>query len=229
MKKSLLSLAVLSTLSSAYVYADEAAAPAAAPAAEAAAAPAAPVMNGPGWNYPLVPAATPLSFDMGGPVGKIYVSGALTALGMTSDGKANWGPSGMVTKNSVADISNAQVVLQKIDGPVQFFIQAGNYTTPVIGAGYLRSSHTTDDYYGQIPTAYVKLVPNDTFSIQAGKLPTLLGVEYTFTYENTNIQRGLLWAQENVFTRGVQANYAKGPFTASVQYGMVFILKTINS
>jgi hypothetical protein len=216
-------LAVLSTLSSAYVYADEVAAPeAAAPAAAAAAdaAPAAPVMNGPGWNYPLVPAATPLSFDMGGPIGKVYVSGALTGMAMTSDGvsHSNNNVSTAVTKNSVGDITNAQVILQKIDGPVQFYIQGGNYSIPVIGQSYVRASKQTSNSYGEIPTAYLKLVPNDTFSFQVGKLPTLLGAEYTFTFENTNIQRGLLWNQENVFTRGVQANYAKGPLSASVQW-----------
>jgi len=227
MRKSLIAIAVLGTLGSALAYADEAPAAdaAAAPAADAAAAPAAAapapiVLNGPGMNYPLVGAATPLSFDMGGPVGKVYVSGALTGMAATNDGRsksANNQTSSVVTKNSVADITNAQVILQKIDGPVQFYIQGGGYSIPVIGQGYVRASHQTDDSYGLIPTAYVKLVPNDTFSFQAGKLPTLLGAEYTYTFENTNIQRGLLWNQENVFTRGVQANYAAGPVAASVQ------------
>jgi Putative beta-barrel porin-2, OmpL-like. bbp2 len=218
MRKSLIAIAVLGTLGSALAYADEA------PAADAAAAPAATapapiVLNGPGMNYPLVGAATPLNFDMGGPVGKVYVSGALTGMASTNDGrsKSSATASNPVTKNSVADITNAQVILQKIDGPVQFYIQAGGYSIPVIGQGYVRASHQTDDSYGLIPTAYVKLVPNDTFSFQVGKLPTLLGAEYTYTFENTNIQRGLLWNQENVFTRGVQANYAAGPLAASVQ------------
>jgi len=30
----------------------------------------------------------------------------------------------------------------------------------------------------------------------AAKLPTLIGAEYTFTFENMNIERGLLWNQE---------------------------------
>jgi hypothetical protein len=218
MRKSLIAIAVLGTLGSALAYADEA------PAADAAAAPAASapapiVLNGPGMNYPLVGAATPLSFDMGGPVGKVYVSGALSGMALTNDGKSssNNNAPNHVTKNSVADITNAQVILQKIDGPVQFYIQGGGYSIPVVGQAYARASHQTDGSYGLIPTAYVKLVPNDTFSFQAGKLPTLLGAEYTYTFENTNIQRGLLWNQENVFTRGVQANYAKGPVAASVQ------------
>lgn len=217
MRKSLLAIAVLSTLGSAIAYADETPATDSA-AAPAATAPAPIVLNGPGMNYPLVGAATPLSFDMGGPVGKVYVSGALTGMAMTSDRQSATGYTGHVTKNSVADITNAQVILQKIDGPVQFYIQGGGYSIPVVGQSYLRASHQTSDSYGLISTAYVKLVPNDTWSFQAGKLPTLLGAEYTYTFENTNIQRGLLWNQENVFTRGAQANYTSGPIAASVQW-----------
>jgi len=214
MRKSLIAIAVLGTLGSALAYADEA------PAADAAAAPAATapapiVLNGPGMNFPLVGAASPLNFDLGGPVGKVYVSGALTGMAATADGyQKGYGR----TKNSLSDITNAQVILQKIDGPVQFFVQAGSYEVPVLGQNYIRAAQYTANTYGDIPTAYVKLVPNDTFSFQVGKLPTLLGSEYTFTYENSNIQRGLLWNQENVFTRGVQANYAKGAVSASVAF-----------
>jgi hypothetical protein len=55
----------------------------------------------------------------------------------------------------------------------------------------------------------------------AGKLPTLIGAESTFTIQNMNIQRGLLWNQENAVNRGVQVNYAKGPLTlaASINDG----------
>jgi len=41
----------------------------------------------------------------------------------------------------------------------------------------------------------------------------LIGAEYTFSFENMNIQRGLLWNQENAVNRGVQLNYAADPLT----------------
>jgi hypothetical protein len=66
-----------------------------------------------------------------------------------------------------------------------------------------------------VPVAFAKLAPTDNFSIQAGKLPTLIGTEYTFTFQNTNIERGLIWAQENVISRGVQANATFGPLAVS--------------
>ena len=221
MRKSLLLMAVLGTFAApAAVWADDAApaADAAAPAADAAApaaapaAPAAPVLNGPGMNFPLTGSASPLSFDAG-PVGKVYVSGVVSAIGLLQDSpvKPVYGQS----HNVYGDFSNAQIILQKIDGLVQFYVEGGGYSIPTIGVPYTKASKQTDNSFGVIPTAYIKIAPTDSFNVMAGKLPTLQGAEYTFTFENTNIERGLLWNQENVFTRGVQANYTAGPLAVS--------------
>src|SRR6185437_732783 len=61
-----------------------------------------------------------------------------------------------------------------------------------------------------------KLAPSDSFNLEAGKLPTLIGAEYTFTFQNLNIERGLLWNQEPAISRGIQANYVSGPVSLSV-------------
>jgi hypothetical protein len=37
-----------------------------------------------------------------------------------------------------------------------------------------------------------------------------MGAEYTFTFENMNIERGLLWNQENAINRGIQVNQTIG-------------------
>ena len=56
-----------------------------------------------------------------------------------------------------------------------------------------------------IPAAYLKLVKGN-FNVEVGALPTLIGAEYTFSFENMNIERGLLWNQENAVNRGIQLN-----------------------
>ena len=122
---------------------------------------------------------------------------------------------GKKQKSDYGDISNAQVILQKVDGLVQFYVQGGSYSMPTLGNNYYRSSTYTDKTFGNIPVAFVKLAPTDNFSIQAGKLPTLIGTEYAFTFQNTNIERGLIWNQENIISRGVQANYSSGPIAVS--------------
>ncbi|MFI4966861.1 MAG: outer membrane beta-barrel protein, partial [Caulobacterales bacterium] len=117
-----------------------------------------------------------------------------------------------------ADVSNAQIEIQKTDGVIQFYIQAGTYNFPSLGAPYVSSGRLTDETYKIVPVAFLKLAPTSEFNIMIGKLPTLIGAEYTFTFENLNIERGLLWNQEPAISRGVQANYAKGPLTLSVSW-----------
>ena len=45
-----------------------------------------------------------------------------------------------------------------------------------------------------------------------------MGAEYSFTFENFNIQRGLLWNQENDVTKGIQLDFSKDPWTVSVSW-----------
>lgn len=150
----------------------------------------------------------PFSFNLG-PAGKIYVTGALTGLAFTQN---NVAPGDHA---SWADISNAQIFVQKSDGVFQFFVEAGDYSLPVLGTPYVKSSSEVPNTFGVVPVAYGKIAPTSWFSIQAGKLPTLIGAEGIFTFENMNIERGLLWNQEPVVSDGVQINLAKGPFSVS--------------
>jgi hypothetical protein len=193
------------------------AAPAAAstnPLAVAPTSPATVTLPYPGMAGSLSFSATPYSVDVG-PLGNWYVDGVLSGLGMVqSNHVAN-------DKNALADISNGQLIVQKTDGIVQFYLQAGAYSIPALGTRY---SHLTDssdalgNYYSAVPQAFIKIAPTGNFSIVAGKLPTLIGAEYTFTFENFNIERGLLWNQEPAVSRGVQANYTLGPVAISLSF-----------
>jgi len=118
----------------------------------------------------------------------------------------------------MADLTNGQVFVQKVDGQIQFFLEGGAYSFPVVGAPYLRAGNTTSNTFGGLPVWFVKYAPNDSFSVQAGNLPTLIGAEYSFGFQNVNIQRGLIWNQENIINRGVQANYTRGPLALSVAW-----------
>ena len=158
---------------------------------------------------PLSANPNPTSIDAG-PLGKVYVTGAVSGLAVWQD-HAMPGD-----RESFGDLSNGQVFIQKTDGPLQFFIQAGAYSVPSLGAGYLKSTDATKATFGAIPQAFIKFAPNANFNIMVGKLPTLIGAEYTFTFENMNINRGLLWNQENAVNRGVQANFTNGPLSVSV-------------
>jgi Putative beta-barrel porin-2, OmpL-like. bbp2 len=192
---------------------------AAAPAAPAA-APTSPVST-PSMEGPLAVNLKPESFDVPD-FGKIYVSGVVSAIGF-----ADW-PRFPGEKSAVADISNAQIFVQKVDGAFQFFLDAGTYSFPTVGVPYTTTGNTISATYGALPEAFVKYAPNAAFSIEAGKLPGLIGAEYLFTYENMNISRGLLWNQEPGVSRGVQANYTAGPVTINASWNDGFYSNRYN-
>jgi len=167
--------------------------------------PAAPTaMTTPAMAGPLTANPNPISFDAG-PLGPVYVTGAISALGLWQN---NTFPG---DQHSLASLSNGQFFFQKTEGLFQYFVQAGAYTLPSLGTPYINTPRATGDFYGPLPQAFIKFAPTDTFSVSAGKLPTLIGAEYTFSFENMNIQRGLLWNQENAVNRGAQMNYTAGP------------------
>ncbi|MGH7023780.1 MAG: outer membrane beta-barrel protein [Caulobacteraceae bacterium] len=176
--------------------------------APAPAAPAPSPLGTPAMTPPLSADPNPTSFDAG-PLGKIYVTGALSGLAMVQTEHSPY------DRSALADLSNAQVFIQNTSGPIQFFIEAGAYSFPDLGVPYTHAIPTANNTYSAIPVAYLKLQPTSTFSIQIGKLPTLIGNELAFSFQNMNIERGLLWNQEPVVSDGVQLNYAKGPLTVS--------------
>jgi hypothetical protein len=194
----------------------QAAAPAPAPAAAAPAAPAATPMANPAITAPMAANPNPAVFDAG-PLGKITVDGVFSVLGgyQSPDPTFFGGPD---RNAGVFDVSNAQVIINKSDGFLQFYVQAGGYSLPALGATYFRATVESPATYGYVPQGFVKLVPNAMFSIEAGALPTLIGGEYTFTFENMNIERGLLWGQEPAVSKGVQGNFTNGPIAISLAY-----------
>jgi hypothetical protein len=163
----------------------------------------------PSMTPPLAANPNPVSTDAGGLLGKIYVTGAVTGLGMVQSDHVPR------DHDTIGDASNAQVFIQTTSGPVQFFVELGGYSFPALGTPYTHIGPNTANTYSAIPVAFVKLAPTSEISIQIGKLPTLIGAEYAFTFQNMNIERGLLWNQEPVVSEGVQVNYSKGPVTAS--------------
>jgi hypothetical protein len=176
-----------------------------------AAAPAGPTApSTPAMSSTLAANANPISVDAGF-LGKIWFSGQFTGLG-------TWQNNAVAGNNEKGkfDLSNAQIEIQKTDGVVQFYVQAGAYTFPSLGSAYVAPGRLTEETYKYVPVAYLKIAPNAAFNIEIGKLPTLIGAEYTFTFENMNIARGLLWNQEPAISRGVQANYTQGPLTVAV-------------
>jgi hypothetical protein len=192
----------------------------AAPGPAAAAAPAAPTspLIAPTITGPLTIQLPPPKYTLG-PLGDIYVDGIGSGLGQWQNnpfpGNRSWEP----------DLSNGQLFVQKTDGLFQFYAQAGAYSISSLGAPYVSAAQATfgtqspaGNLWGWFPQGFVKIAPTDSFSIEGGKLPTLIGAEYTFSFENINIERGLLWNQEPAVSKGGQANYTIGPVALSLSF-----------
>jgi hypothetical protein len=212
--------------------------PAAAPPPTAA--PAAPGTPGPAAAAPATPAAPtspliapalagaltiqlpPPKYTLG-PLGDIYVDGIGSGL---YQWQSNPVPNVLPGNNtSVGGINNGQVFVQKTDGIFQFYAQAGAYSISELGSPYISTQVATwgehspgGNLWGWFPEGFAKIVPNDSLSFQAGKLPSLIGAEDNFSFQNINIERGLLWSQEPSIMKGGQANYTKGPWAFSVNF-----------
>src|ERR1035437_5185505 len=166
----------------------QAAAPAAATPVPAPAAAPAPlttfVLTGPlQWLPPAI-------FDAG-PLGKLSVNGIVTGFAQFQNNSVPGDDKAQAT------LSNGQIFIQKPDGKLQYYIQAGAYTMPTLSVPFVNAQNTVNNFYGPVPVAFLKLPAGKTTSFQIGSLPTLMGAESTFTYQNFNIERGIVWNQEN--------------------------------
>jgi hypothetical protein len=180
-------------------------APAATPAA-AAEQPPAPlstfVLTGPLQWLP------PATFDAG-PLGKLSVNGIVTGYSVFQNNYVTGDDSAQAT------LSNGQIFIQRAEGKVQYYIQAGVYTMPTLGVPFVNAQNTVNNFYGPVPVAYLKLQAAKNTQFLIGSLPTLMGAESTFTYQNFNIERGIVWNQENAVNRGIQVNQTIGKYLSA--------------
>ena len=146
-------------------------------------------------------------------MGKLSVNGIVTGF---SQFQNNSVPGDQAAQ---ATVSNGQIFVQKADGPVQFYVQAGVYTMQALGVPFTNAQNTVNNTYGPVPVAFLKLLAGKTTQFELGQLPTLMGAESTFTYQNFNIERGIIWNQETAISRGIQLNQTLGKYlTASVSW-----------
>jgi hypothetical protein len=180
--------------------------PAAAPAAAAPAPLSTFVLTGPLQWLP------PATFDAG-PLGKLSVNGILTGFAQFQNNSVPGDDKAQAT------LSNGQIFIQKADGPIQYYIQAGAYALPTLSVPFANAQTFVSNLYGPVPVAYLKLQAGKTTQFLIGQLPTLMGAESTFTYQNFNIERGIVWNQENAINRGIQVNQTVGKYlTASFSW-----------
>jgi hypothetical protein len=217
-KRSTLAGLAAALLSSTAAFSADLAAPAPVPVAPIA-DPCKATLLGPTFGGIIKANPNPTCFAAG-PLGDIYVGGAVTGYGyVQSNPFSNFAtPAAPNERDRAArfDFSNVQGIVQKPEGTFQFYVQAGGYSIPQLGFPTLGTFAQTDLLFGPVPVAFGKIQINDEWSVQGGRMFTLIGTELLFTYQNLNINRGLLFVQENFINQGVQVNYSSGPLSVSI-------------
>lgn len=145
-------------------------------------------------------------------LGDWRLNAALTGLGVIQSNATGTNP------RNLGDVSNAQLVIAKDSGLLQFFAVTGYYSMPDLSTSYQRAATQTRTTWGALPIAYASIAPSEAWSLYIGKLFTLGGAEGTFSYENINIQRGLLWGQTNSVSEGAQLNYKGTSWSTSLAW-----------
>ncbi|WP_312263422.1 outer membrane beta-barrel protein [Candidatus Igneacidithiobacillus taiwanensis] len=159
----------------------------------------------------------PIEVDAG-PLGKIGVQGVASGMAFWQDNPQGL-PGTLGAKHDGATITNGMAIVQKSSGLVQFYLQAGAYSFPTLAESFTGADPTVAiNDFGALPIGYLKIAPSSNFSVQIGQMPTLIGAESGFTYQNVNIERGLLWDMEPIISRGIQVNAGAGPVTASLSW-----------
>ena len=161
--------------------------------------------------------ANSATFDAG-PLGKLTVNGVLTGVFYAQSNPSFDAGDFKFNSSTGFDLSNGMATVQQTSGVFQFAVQVGLYSFPTVGNAYIKATTQTQKTFGYAPVAFVKLAPNSEFSVEIGQLPTLIGAELPFTYQNANIERGLLWNQEPLISRGIQGNFTHGPWTVSLSW-----------
>jgi hypothetical protein len=150
----------------------------------------------------------PATFDAG-PLGKLSVNGIVTGFAQFQNNSVPGDDKAQAT------LSNGEIFIQKADGKIQYYIQAGVYTMPTLSVPFVNAQDTVNNFYGPVPVAYLKWQAAKNTQFLIGSLPTLMGAESTFTYQNFNIERGLVWNQENAINRGIQVNQTLGKYLSA--------------
>ncbi len=118
-----------------------------------------------------------------------------------------------------ADLSNGLLTFTVNSRNIHVNGTVGTYAFPTVGFPLLPDNQPSanEQLYSPVPVAALTYNFNSHFGLAVGKFGALLGQESPFTYENLNVQRGLGWNMEPAISRGVQAAYSNGRWSATLQ------------
>jgi Putative beta-barrel porin-2, OmpL-like. bbp2 len=155
-------------------------------------------------------------------LGPLTIDGVFSAFTMFTSGVNATGALDTTTgvdNNNLTDISNAFLIVNKASGTFRYGFAAGAYNIPVVGFALNKTTQdgANTSLYGALPSVYVEYAPTGSFNLQAGKLATMTGQESTYTYENIDIQRGIIWNMEPAVSRGLRGTITGSKFNGALE------------
>lgn len=179
-------------------------------------------MNGP----------VPIKYNLGS-LGEYSISGGVDGYGVVyNNGTGNL--FNQNPQNASAGLANALIDIQKTSGLIQFNFEAGEYTFPILGSKAIEyPTGSPQNGYNFLGTpvlqGYVTLAPSKNFSISAGIIPTVEGMEQAQDWNNFNFFLSQLANMEITSERGIEANLTHGPATLTVQFDDGYFSKRFNN
>lgn len=179
-------------------------------------------MNGP----------TPIKYNLGR-LGEYSISGGVDGYGAVyNNGTGNL--FNQNPQNVSTGLANALINIQKTTGLVQFTFEAGEYTFPILGSkAFEYPTGSPQNGYNFLGTpvlqGYVTLAPSPDFSISAGIIPTVEGLESGQDWGNSNFFLSQLANMEITSERGVEATLTHGPAILTVQFDDGYFSKRFNN
>ncbi len=122
--------------------------------------------------------------------------------------------------SSMTDVSNGMLTLTKYTGELRGTVTVGAYAFPIVGMPLVPTNQqgANTSLYGWVPTYALSFVPDAHLTFSAGQLPSLMGQESGFTWQDIDIQRGLVWTAETTFSRGLRLAYTNGKISGTLGY-----------
>lgn len=160
------------------------------------------------------PSATPQPF--------FELTGAATSGSFNTTGQNALGALDVATgfdRRSRTDITNMLLTPTFNVGHFHATATGGFYDLPTLGCALnpttQRGANTS--LFSALPLYAVSYTPDEHLTFSAGKLHSLLGQEGMFTFQNFDIQRGMVWEIEPLVSHGVRGAYANGPLTVQLE------------
>ena len=159
------------------------------------------------------------TFDAGPWLGQLEGSAAFAGYFFTQSGAGGGSTLGNYTTGFRANAWEVEIARPaNVTNFWGFGIQAAEYQDINLGLNAPTTVNDNRFQTGPIRTAYIAFAPFQHFKLSIGQLPSLEGYESVFPWNNPSMLRTAANPPQNSNSKGVQLDYANGPYSGSLMF-----------